>query len=356
MTPPLIFGIVTALLATTVPNSSSPWSPAEWRIQMNIGREPGTYMPEEWGASGARLPLNIELLMESDDVDAQNVRDNEYDGTSSVLSVLQDPTFVSLQGQQTVSMEPSGAWKLSTRRTGNAGDAEQIRFWVQLGESESEQSSGDSNNSNSVNNNIAAQRNDVFVLEGDKLFCFANCWRASELLAGQRRMEPLLRDYEIAQNMVDRQLSHDGGDRRLDGVDLVQTAKASVDMALLVKKREDLRIAVNDAKRRLPHTTSSSSADGTTSIASLSKPGHWPGSTEPLTIAKGKVAVKRTTRSKIGLGAAFGGGSKEFHIVGTWTATPLEMGEDAEYYYEDEEEDADKVQESATTTAESSSL
>jgi len=32
-----------------------------WKVQLNIGREPGTWMPKTWGASGERLLLNLEV-------------------------------------------------------------------------------------------------------------------------------------------------------------------------------------------------------------------------------------------------------------------------------------------------------
>jgi len=37
-----------------------------WRVMLNIGREPGTWMPKEWGASGDRLHLHLELEFSSD--------------------------------------------------------------------------------------------------------------------------------------------------------------------------------------------------------------------------------------------------------------------------------------------------
>ncbi|CAJ1944221.1 unnamed protein product [Cylindrotheca closterium] len=37
-----------------------------WRVMLNIGREPGTWMPNEWGASGDRLHLHLELEFSSD--------------------------------------------------------------------------------------------------------------------------------------------------------------------------------------------------------------------------------------------------------------------------------------------------
>ena len=42
---------------TTMVAASSPTSIANtnWRVTLNVGRQPGTWMPKDWAASGARL-------------------------------------------------------------------------------------------------------------------------------------------------------------------------------------------------------------------------------------------------------------------------------------------------------------
>eukprot|EP00586_Coscinodiscus_wailesii_P016525 CAMPEP_0172495924 /NCGR_PEP_ID=MMETSP1066-20121228/79730_1 /TAXON_ID=671091 /ORGANISM="Coscinodiscus wailesii, Strain CCMP2513" /LENGTH=416 /DNA_ID=CAMNT_0013267941 /DNA_START=190 /DNA_END=1440 /DNA_ORIENTATION=+ len=37
-----------------------------WKVLLNIGREPGTWMPKTWGVSGDRLLLNLEVCFSSD--------------------------------------------------------------------------------------------------------------------------------------------------------------------------------------------------------------------------------------------------------------------------------------------------
>jgi hypothetical protein len=283
----------------------SPWSPAEWRINLNIGREPGTYMPPEWGASLGRLALPVEILVESETVSASDVQaERDFMGGSGKcdrLSVLVDPVFVSTRGEETVEFADQGAWKILTRRTGKPGDAATLRFWLEVSGSKGE---------------IAAQRNDV-ALMSERLYCTANCWRESELEAGLRRMRPIQAALDEAQAVVAERLSHETGDRRLDGTNPVDLAMASVDMAVLVKTRDDRLNEMREAERRLPFPSTE-----------LSAPGNWPGSTEKLIIAKGKIGVKRKE------GGLFGG--EEVHIIGTWTASPLET--DTEYYDDVEEE------------------
>lgn len=304
MAPATLFAV--GRLLTTLLATNSPWSPAEWRININIGREPGTYMPEEWGASGARLSLPLEIRIDSDSTSGDEERDF-MGGASNEVTVLEDPTFVSNKGQEQVIFKDHGAWKIGVRR-GKEGDASRLRFWVDL---DKEQDGG----ADSV------ARNDVTLNANERLFFVANCWREPEIEAGLRRYRPLEANLVDAQASVDKQLSHDSGDRRLDGTNPIDTAMASLDMVVLVKNRDDCVQKLKDAEKKLPAPT-----------IKLSDPGCWPGTTERLVIAPGTIGVKR----KNGIL-----GAEEFHIVGTWTATPFEGL--SEFVEDDEElEEADR--------------
>ena len=286
------FSVLVALAS-----SSSPWSPAEWRLLLNLGREPDTYMPAEWGASGARLALPVEVLVESETIDVGKERSFLTGNKCYCLSVLEDPTFVGPSGEETVRLGDTGGWKIASRRTGRPGDAGVLRFWLDLVD--------------------RAVRNDVSIDAGERLYCTANCWRESELEAGRRRIQPLVQKYQEAQERIDQRLPHETGDRRLDGTNPVETVKAYADMAVLVKNRDDRLQELRDAERKLPSPQ-----------LELSKPGRWPGTTELVVLAPGKVVVQRRN--------AFG--VEEFYIVGSWTATPLEGVSE---YYEEEEETED---------------
>lgn len=37
-----------------------------WKVMLDIGRDPGTWMPKTWGASGKRMLLNLEICFEAD--------------------------------------------------------------------------------------------------------------------------------------------------------------------------------------------------------------------------------------------------------------------------------------------------
>ena len=124
----------------------TPWAPAEWQISLNIGRQPGTYMPEEWGQSGARLVFPLDVLIESESTQENNEKDF-MGGGSCRLKVIEDPSFISAKGEEVVYFEEEGAWKIGARR-GRVGDASRIRFWVDLDQDTEEKG-------------IAASRNDV---------------------------------------------------------------------------------------------------------------------------------------------------------------------------------------------------
>ena len=239
-------------------------------------------------------------------------------GKADRLYVLDDTSFVGSQGQETVPLAEEGAWKILTRRTGKKGDAGTLRFYFDIAPSD-----GDKNEKD-----YAAKRNDV-TIQAERYYCSAKCWRESELAKGQARIRPIQQAYESAQEILDARLSHETGDRRLDGTNPLDTALASIDMAVLVKKRDDLLNELRQAERTLPSTSSSSSS----SSNKLSEPGMWPGTTERLVIAPGKITVKR--KSGDGLLSSLGG--EEYHIVGSWTATPL----DGLSEFDDDEESVD---------------
>ena len=105
------------------------------------------------------------------------------------------------------------------------------------------------------------------------------------------------------------------GDRRLDGTNLVDTAMGSIDMGILITKRDEARFRLSQAELKLP------SSDTVL-------PGSWPGSTEPLYIAKGLIEIKESQLL-----------SETYRTIGTWTATPVQSQENE--YYEDNHEEVD---------------
>lgn len=285
-----VLGLASLFLFAAAPATRSPWAPAEWRLDLDIGREEGTWMPEEWASSGARLSFSVDILIESDYAPSEKDRDGElkFMGPNAMrLAVLEDATFISSEGEQVVSLPEEGAWKLQLPKT--KGAAGTLRFWF-----EAEQDPD-------LPEGVAARRNDV-TLPAERLYFMAKCWREPDLEIGSRKMRPIEMAAREAQQQLDEQLSHESGDRRLDGTNPLDTIAGSMNMAKLVKARDDRVQELREAERKLPRNAGSMPR------------GPWPGSTDDLAIARGTVAVKRRTLLR-----------EEFHIVGKWKAVAVEQ-------------------------------
>lgn len=254
--------------------ASNPWSPGRWRVDLDI-----TYDPEE-ANEGGRLVLPTIVSIESD-----KAVEEDDTGKCDRLSIVKNPTFITNDGEQTVGLRSDGGWRISTRRSANKGTAGQLFLWMDVLES--------------------ATRQGVTLEANQRLYLTANCWRTTEFNVGLKKFDPLLRDYEAAQSRLELKLSHENGDRRLDGTDLIDTALASMDMAILVKKRDDCLRDVLNAELTLPNRRK------------VSSEGHWPGSDEQLTISNGLIIGKSLERGWFGLG-----GPKEA-VIGKWRAIPI---------------------------------
>lgn len=268
----------------------SPWAPAEWRLNLDIGREEGTRMPDDWASSGARLSFSVDVLVESDYAPAEQDRHGEpkFMGPNAMrLAVLEDATFISSEGEQVVSIPEEGAWKLQMpKKKGTSG---MLRFWF-----EAEQDPD-------LPEGIAAKRNDA-TLPAERLYFMTKCWRKPDLEIGSRRMRPIELAAKEAQRRLDDKLSHESGDRRLDGTNPLDTLAGSVDMMKLVKVRDDRVQELREAEEKLPRNAASMPL------------GPWPGSPDDLAIARGTVAVMRRTLLR-----------EEFHVIGKWKAVAVEQ-------------------------------
>jgi len=298
-------------------NANSPWKTASWQIVLNIGREESSKLPEDWGKSGARLSFPVELEIESDVLPEQQ-QDALLGGRGSNRISIVNPekiTYINDQGEQTVPFQSkAGGWKLRLGK--QKGHASLLRFWLDVGATES----------NSGTKKIVAQEKDVTLEAGERLYFAAHCWRESEWRMGQKKLLPFLDAYERAQQKLEEQVSHESGDRRLDGTDTLETLAAYKDMAGLTLDRDDKRQKFLQAQEYLP-------PPGTLPL------GNWPGSTELLAIKPMEVFVQR----KQGPLAA-----TEYHLLGSWTAKPLEVipeEEEYEYYYEDDDDDEEEEEE-----------
>lgn len=132
-----------------------------WRVMLNIGREPGTWMPKEWGASGDRLHLHLELEFSSDALLVQATTEEGEDVKEKNKNKMNDPGDDFLNGRSNTkvlkvvqnegSMSPTmtegsrkvrvknGGWRVAPFEGPMATTV--LRFYVELEEQASHQES-----------------------------------------------------------------------------------------------------------------------------------------------------------------------------------------------------------------------
>ena len=87
---------------------------------------------------------------------------------------------------------------------------------------------------------------------------------------------------EFSKRMVEEQLNHVSGDRRLDGTDIIQTIEGYKDFVQLIKVCDDSKWRWKEIKNILPKQKK---------ISSNQQFGIWPGDVELLTVEWGVIIV-----------------------------------------------------------------
>jgi len=104
-----------------------------WRVNLNIGREPGTWMPQDWGVSGERLYLNLELEFSNEQLYEREEFLNGISGTK-VLKAVHNEAYLSptlKEGGRQVRVK-NGGWRVAPGE-GPVGTTV-LRFYVELEE------------------------------------------------------------------------------------------------------------------------------------------------------------------------------------------------------------------------------
>ena len=104
-------------------------SKASWKLSLSIGREQGTWMPEEWAASGARLLLPI--TVEFDSVPYPGEPEALVGRTCFRVRPLGDASFVGVGGKVTVPVR-GGAWAIQPPKPPQKPAL--LRFWLEFPE------------------------------------------------------------------------------------------------------------------------------------------------------------------------------------------------------------------------------
>ena len=275
---------------------SSIWSPAMWKITLNLGKDSLSSssvesMPDSWGESGARLAFAMDVIVEPD-------RDKDEAEWRCLTILNGGGSYINEKGQQFINIS-RGGWKLELPKSGKnsssnnnsrKGMASQLQVWLNL-ENELE-------------------RNDVRIPRGTRLYLSANCWREEEYDYGlDMIMMPIYEAAQASQRLLEETLNHDTGDRRLDGTNTIDTAMAYKDMAKLVRNRDETRRILKDASQLYP----SPQYEDTHEF------GDWPGSKELLLIHPSTVNIKLETKNKFL--PVFQ--TEEYPIIGRWDIDPI---------------------------------
>ena len=198
------------------------------RVTLNVGREPGTWMPDEWAASGARLSLPMDVTFSGEPVECEEPNFLQRGGSTSRL-YCDGGSFVGPQGQVVVTSN-GGAW--SAQPTGRCGE-HLLRFYIDIPEE--------------------ATRNDV-TLPAGRLFFSSACWDVDERAAAQAQVDGLKAEIEAIMQTEEaaadyaKAMGDDGSDLGiLDRASAFRKAKQRSDRATpLVKRYKDLQRSLPD--------------------------------------------------------------------------------------------------------------
>lgn len=355
--------------------SPSPWSPGKWKITFDFGlgeqqqqtpfggsdvesnensiaqqrRYRENLLGANWGADGSRLILSLDVIISSETTSSysndysatrQSVEERWLGGkpTGSIQCVpkqqrssdgdydddqIYHASYVNNKGEQRVRIM-SGQWRhepptplLPTYTNTLPGQASSLRLHIKL--------------INSI------ERNTISFPDNQILLLQSNTFRISQFTSGIQTLLPYQYAKEQSQLVLEVQLNHETGDRRLDGSDVFETIGGYRDIAALVMERDERRRQWKEVQGVLPKMTtmtmagsSSGSRSSETMIEKLlndeKRWGVWPGDTELMTVERGVVLAAVSAREKkqsMFPWMTNESNVKELVVVGKWSATSL---------------------------------
>jgi len=158
----------------------------EWKLQLNIGRETGTWMPTAWGASGARLAFEVGVQFLDEPPRKTGPRgwgESMLGAAESTkrLVVTRAPSFVGSAGLVTVQTADGACCCTPTAE----GDAGALRMFIDFPD--------------------GASRNDVDLAAGERVFFTTGAWSAGaleSLLSEREELEAALAANRLQQVCV----------------------------------------------------------------------------------------------------------------------------------------------------------
>lgn len=295
---------------------------------------------ENWGADGGRLVLPCEVIISSEtsstDKSARGQANpsvemkwlggkptgsieclpKEANNDESNDEEIHHATYINNKGEQRVQISP-GLWRnepptpiLPSYTKILPGQASSLRMYLKI-----------------VN---SIERNSISFPEDQLLLLKSNTFRTSQFASGIQTLLPYQYAKEQSQQVLEEQLNHETGDRRLDGNDLLETIGGYKDIAALVMERDERRRRWKEIEGALPKISGPSIKIGQAATTEQllndeKRWGIWPGDTELMTVERGVVLAAVSTKEKKQSLFPWMQESnvEEMVVVGKWSATSL---------------------------------
>ena len=108
-----------------------------WKLSLNIGREDGAQMPEQWGVSGARLPLSLDVCFEALDRPSSEHEEEsvlvpfpQEEQLHFRLRPLTPAKFISMRGEEHVPVKAMGAANIAPVPYATTSGMHTVRWWL----------------------------------------------------------------------------------------------------------------------------------------------------------------------------------------------------------------------------------
>ena len=250
-----------------------------WRMKLNLGLEPGSYMPQtipNWGSSGVRVIVNADVRFTEDPIN-DGAAAEELVGPSESTKVLQclaSGSIVTAAGQQNITFSSTGGWCVQRQLFVPTTEEGALRFWLDC--------------------ESGLQKSDVTVPAGERLFFTTSCWDdmdgIASLASERTRVEAELEAFE---KQPDDKAPRTG----LAGVPLLGDVL-------------EFRRSLDAAERKMNLRQRAAYFDARMPALGRSEP------PPPALIEEGTLSLKRTR----GIGLA---SKSAYHILGSFTAEAL---------------------------------
>jgi len=311
----------------------SPWSPGKWKITLQFKRDEDAsneitkLLGDDWGTNSAQLVLPLEIIVTADvssgqriDTKKANIQSSWLGGkpTGSIECISQTTcdqgeyhaAYINDKGQQLVNIS-CGQWRIEPpiplTSKPLSGQASTLRFSLDI--------------------QTPIRRNTIYVPENTLLLLQCNTFREDQYAEGVKTLLPYQYVKDTTQQMLNEQLDHESGDRRLDGKDLLPLLEGYKDVAELVLKRDEGYKKWKEVESVLPRVEFMKEYDIDKILDDDERWGIWPGDTDLLTIERGVIlAVTETKDAKTSAFSWLGNrddGGFDSVVVGSWTALPI---------------------------------